>query len=96
MHRNTGANHDLAEIISGLRGLRSDSDALKLARELFTPAEIEDFSMRWRLLKLLESGLPQRKIASALGISLCKITRGSRILKKKDSKAKTTLRRFIK
>ena len=31
---------------------------------------------------LLQAGVPQRRIAEELGISLCKITRGSRILKR--------------
>ncbi len=54
-------------------------------QELFTSAEITDFSLRWKLLKDLHSGLPQRKIAEKYGISLCKITRGSKVLKKDNS-----------
>ena len=53
--------------------------------ELFTPAELSDFSLRWILLKDLYSGLSQRKIAEKYGISLCKITRGSKVLKKENS-----------
>jgi TrpR family trp operon transcriptional repressor len=32
-------------------------------------------------MKMLKAGIPQRKIASELGISLCKITRGAKVLK---------------
>lgn len=53
--------------------------------ELFTPAERKDFSLRWELMKLLKQGMPQRKIASELGISLCKITRGAKILRNPKS-----------
>jgi TrpR family trp operon transcriptional repressor len=53
--------------------------------DIFTPAELEDISLRWKLLKDLHKGLTQRKIADKYGISLCKITRGSKILKNKDS-----------
>lgn len=53
--------------------------------ELFTPAELSDLSLRWKLLIELHKGMTQRKIAEKYGISLCKITRGSKVLKKKDS-----------
>ncbi|MFO7914920.1 MAG: Trp family transcriptional regulator [Candidatus Krumholzibacteriales bacterium] len=57
----------------------------KFFTEIFTPAEIDDFVLRWRLMEMLLEGVPQREIASELGISLCKITRGSRLLKKKNT-----------
>ncbi|MEH0020809.1 MAG: Trp family transcriptional regulator [Desulfobacter sp.] len=53
--------------------------------DLFTPAELDDISLRWKLLKDLHKGMTQRKIAEKYGISLCKITRGSKVLKNKDS-----------
>ncbi|MBN1163746.1 MAG: transcriptional regulator [Candidatus Krumholzibacteriota bacterium] len=59
----------------------------KFFREIFTPAEIDDFVLRWRLMKMLHASVPQRKIASKLGISLCKITRGARVLR--DSRSVT-------
>lgn len=49
--------------------------------EIFTPAEIDDLVLRWRLLEMLHSGNSQREIATELGISLCKITRGSKVLR---------------
>ena len=52
---------------------------------LLTPAETADIAARWALVKDLREGKPQREIARSLGISLCKITRGSRELKKPDS-----------
>lgn len=51
----------------------------------FTPAEMEDMGKRWALIKLLHEGKTQRLIASQLGVSLCKITRGSKELQKPDS-----------
>jgi len=59
--------------------------------ELLTHGELCDVSLRWRLLELLAEGMPQRKIAEALKISLCKITRGARILKTKRSVARQLL-----
>jgi TrpR family trp operon transcriptional repressor len=54
-------------------------------RCLLTPAETADIAARWALVKALDQGMPQREIAKNLGLSLCKITRGSRELKKEDS-----------
>ena len=52
---------------------------------LLTPAETADIASRWALVKALDEKIPQRIIAQRLGISLCKITRGSRELRKPDS-----------
>ncbi len=52
----------------------------ELLDDLFTPAEIEDFALRWRIIQELHSGAPQRSIAQKLHVSLSKITRGSRVL----------------
>ncbi|MFH1038038.1 MAG: Trp family transcriptional regulator [PVC group bacterium] len=60
-------------------------------REILTPKEVKDISSRWELVKLLEEGVSQREISRRLGLSLCKITRGARELKKPDS----ALRRVI-
>jgi TrpR family trp operon transcriptional repressor len=54
-------------------------------RCLLTPAETADIAARWTLVKALDSGVSQRDIAKSLGVSLCKITRGSRELKKPGS-----------
>ena len=63
----------------------------RLFKEIFTPAEIQDVALRWRLMKMLHEGTPQREIAQRLGVSLCKITRGSRVLKAKSSVSKKIL-----
>lgn len=54
-------------------------------QEMFTPKEISDLVLRWQLLKELDQGRTQRRIAAEHNISLCKITRGSKVLKKSDS-----------
>lgn len=52
---------------------------------LFTRAEADEIAKRWALVKRIAEGVPQRAIAAELGLSLCKITRGSRELKKESS-----------
>ena len=76
---------ELGELIEVFTRTATTEDMQKLFEELFTQKEKYDFALRWRLLKDLHGGKPQREIASNLGISLCKITRGSRILKTPDS-----------
>jgi len=69
---------DLARMVTGIKDARQAEDVL---RALLTPRELEKIALRWRLVRLLEAGESQRRIAEELGISLCKITRGSRELK---------------
>jgi TrpR family trp operon transcriptional repressor len=78
-------NANLSELAATLAGT-SDSGLIEdFLRCLLTPAETADIAARWALVKDLDAGLPQREIARNLGISLCKITRGSRELKKQGS-----------
>ena len=75
-------DQDLLEVFAAT----SDTDELNLLFEdLLTPAEREDLCLRWKLMKDLHQGETQRSIAGKYGISLCKITRGSKILKNKNS-----------
>ena len=62
-----------------------------LFQEIFTPSEISTLALRWQLLKDLYEGKTQRKIAAEHKISLCKITRGSKILKTRGSYLKKVL-----
>lgn len=52
---------------------------------LLTPAELHDIGNRWQLVKEIRKGTTQREVARMFGMSLCKITRGSRELKKPGS-----------
>lgn len=63
---------------------------------LFTNAEREDISNRWILVKEIDKGTTQREIAKKYNMSLCKITRGSKELNKKDSAFRTVLEKYSK
>ena len=52
---------------------------------LMTPYERVDLATRWLLVKEIDTGTTQREIAKKFHISLCKITRGSKELKKDGS-----------
>ncbi len=73
------------DLLTAILSINSVEDLDSLFEDLFTPGELADLSLRWKLLKDLDQGLTQRKIAEKYGISLCKITRGSKILKNKSS-----------
>lgn len=60
---------------------------------ILTPGEAKDISSRWELVKRLDMGMSQRTIAKELHLSLCKITRGSKELKKKNSALKQVIRK---
>jgi len=81
---------DLIDIFARI----SDFEEMKsFIEEILTPKEIQDLALRWKLLQELGKGKTQRSIASQYGISLCKITRGSKILKKENSVTKKWLRK---
>jgi TrpR family trp operon transcriptional repressor len=71
--------------------VQDNKEMIKFFEEIFTPKEISDLRLRWQLLKELHEGHTQRSIAAKHKISLCKITRGSKILKKPDSVTKRLL-----
>lgn len=73
------------ELLDVILSVKKREELESFFEEIFTPAEISDLSLRWKLLKDLHSGMTQRKIAEKYGISLCKITRGSKVLKKDGS-----------
>lgn len=59
--------------------------------DIFTPSERDDIVKRWLLMDDLYKGKPQRDIAADRNLSLCKITRGSKMLKKENG----FMRRFL-
>ena len=79
------------ELIDIFTRTRERRDMEILFKEIFTPNEIDTLTLRWQLLKDLYEGKTQRKIAAEHKISLCKITRGSKLLKAKGSYLKKVL-----
>jgi len=86
----------IEEIAEALTHLRDTGLIDRFLREILTPRELHDISARWELVKRLDRGDSQRLVASELGLSLCKITRGSRELKKEDSALKKVIRYYTR
>ena len=83
---------EVAEVLARIQDPGLILDFLKC---ILTPYELEEVSGRWELVKLLDQGVSQRKISEQLGMSLCKITRGSRELKKQNSAFKRILAEYV-
>ncbi|AEC01532.1 Trp family transcriptional regulator [Parasphaerochaeta coccoides] len=82
---------DYDELIAVFASTTDTEKMKQLLDELLTPHEKKSVLLRWNLMNDLYQGMPQRGIASKYGISLCKVTRGSRILKQKDSYSRRLL-----
>ncbi|WP_428897659.1 TrpR family transcriptional regulator [Parelusimicrobium proximum] len=79
-----------AEAVHKIKDVDATTEFFK---EIFTASELNTLALRWRLLELLNEGHSQRNISAALGISLCKITRGSKILHKRKSATKELIKK---
>ena len=65
-----------------LTRIKSTKEANAFLQDLLTPSELESITQRVQLVKLLIRGVPQREISEELGVSIDKVTRGSKALKK--------------
>jgi len=72
---------EIAQILAALDAGEIES----FLGQLLTDTEQEMIRRRWELVRLLHAGVPQRDIAAKLSMSLCKVTRGARELKRPDS-----------
>ncbi len=80
-----------SDIISILLSIDDEDDMHALLDDLLTDKEVLDIIDRFLVLDDLYRGKSQRDIASNRKMSLCKITRGSKMLKKKNG----YMRRFL-
>jgi TrpR family trp operon transcriptional repressor len=76
---------EISEITNIIATTESKENITSFMEELFTKSELETLSKRWRILRMLNQGKTQREIAQELKVSLCKVTRGAKILKNKNS-----------
>ena len=82
MNSNKQEIHTITKMI---KSIHTEAEISQLLNELLTESEIETLSKRWRILSMLKEGLTQREIAQKLNVSLCKVTRGAKILKNKNA-----------
>ena len=87
---------NIKEITKTISCLKNDKEIYSFLLELLTESELADISKRWRIIKMLNDGFSQREIAANLNVSLCKVTRGAKIIKNKDSVCTKYLNKDIK
>jgi len=78
-------NDTVKELCHLLTQVNDEEFTYEFFKCLFTPPELKDVANRWLLVKEIDKGTTQREIAKKFGMSLCKITRGSKELSKSDS-----------
>ncbi len=78
-------NSNIKEITNFILKLNSQEEAQAFLKEMLSEAEMSALSKRWRILSMLAEGRTQRDIVKELKVSLCKVTRGSKLLKDKNS-----------
>ena len=79
------------EVAAALSRIRDPELVHEFLLSILTPREVSEISRRWQLVRMLNRGISQRTISRKLGMSLCKITRGSRELRKRNSAFKRVI-----
>jgi len=70
----------LKDLYALFASVETEQEAERLLADILTPQELASVAERWQLVQELAKGAPQREIAEKLGVSISKITRGSRML----------------
>jgi len=89
-------NQNFSQICEIISKLNNKEEVKTFLDELLTKSELDYIQQRWRILKMLNQKKSQRSISKVLSVSLCKITRGSKILKDEKSIIRQILLERIK
>jgi TrpR family trp operon transcriptional repressor len=73
----------LQDLLDHLLSAKDPESMNTILQDLLTPSELSEISKRLQIIRLLETGMPQRQIAETLGVGIATVTRGSRALKEK-------------
>lgn len=70
----------LKELYQFLSNLKNAQEAEKVLKDLLTPQELNIISERLQILKNVAKGKPHREISKELGVSIGKVSRGSKVI----------------
>ncbi|MCR5265819.1 MAG: trp operon repressor [Cyanobacteria bacterium RUI128] len=84
--------NNINELSVILNKMKDEKEIRQFLLEVLTESELADLSKRWQIIKMLNDGSTQREIAKELNVSLCKVTRGAKILKEKNAVVKKYLK----
>lgn len=78
--REKDAQADLASLARAFAALSDPEAVIAFLRDLCTPAELEALSDRWKVVPLLQQGVPYREIHELTGVSVTTTGRVARSL----------------
>ena len=73
---------DIEELYKAILSLKDVKEAKPFFRDLLTEGEIYEFAERWKVARMLASGVPYTKIIKATGLSSTTVARVARWVKK--------------
>lgn len=77
----TDAQSDVLDALAtAINGLRGSDEVRAFLEDLCTPAELEAMTDRWRVVPLLQQGIPYREIHDRTQVSVTTIGRVARTL----------------
>ena len=71
---------DFKDLYALFASVKTEKEAKMLLTDILTPQEVVSVQERWQIVKELDKGTSQRNISKKMGVSISKITRGSRML----------------
>ncbi len=95
MKKNSGQyKGEIIEIFSKISG--NKELMFEFLKDILTPSEFDDISLRWQIIKRLNKGETHREIAGDLGLGISTVTRGSRELRNKNGGFSLALKKLGK
>ena len=73
------------EVVEVIHKISKDKNLLAdFVKDILTPHEFENISIRWQIVKRLSKGEHHQSIAEELHLGVATVTRGSREMRKKE------------
>lgn len=94
MKLNSMKNNEENALFKAVLQLQTVEECRRFFHDLCTPAEMEEFTDRWRVARLLSKEMPYRKISEKTGVSTTTVSRVARFLNHGHHGYRTVLERL--